>query len=100
MFNKKNLRKMNFIIGSLSIILVLLSMFDFQWRGASLVNAIPNVEIALLTPLKTEIVNLLGNDFGNSLFLILSINLAWYVCVVLPVYLFIFVKELLSIEKK
>lgn len=100
MFNKKNLRKMNFIIGALSIILVLLSMFDFQWRGASLVNAIPSVEISVLTPLKTEIVNLLGNDFGNSLFLILSINLAWYVCVVLPVYLFIFVKELIEIEKK
>lgn len=100
MFNKKNLRKMNFIIGSLSIIFVLLSMFDFQWRGSSLVNAIPSIEISVLTPLKIEIVNLLGNELGNSLFLILSINIAWYVCVVFPIYLFIFVKELISIEKK
>lgn len=99
MFNSKNIRKINFLFSALTIIIFIFGFFDIQWRGASLVNSMPNIEIQALLPIKTIIVNLVGQDYGQLINNILAINIIWYVIYVFPMWCWNFVKGVFNLEK-
>lgn len=99
MFNSKNIRKINFLFSALTIIIFIFGFFDIQWRGASLVNNMPNIEIQALLPVKTIIVNLVGNDYGQLINNVLALNIIWYVIYVFPMWCWNFVKGCLNLEK-
>lgn len=93
MFNKRNLTKINLLFGALSIMVFVFGFFDIQWRGASLVNNIPDIDILAFAPIKSMLVNLVGQDYGSLISNILQLNIIWYVFLVWPVWCFNFVKE-------
>lgn len=92
MFNKRNLVKISFFIAIFSIALYMAYAFDLQWRGSPLVNNTIDINIAILSPIKTQILDLLGQDFGNLLFNVICLNLGWYMFVVFPVWLINLIK--------
>jgi len=93
MFNKRNLTKINLLFGALSIMVFVFGFFDIQWRGASLVNNIPDIDIIAFAPIKSLLVNLVGQDYGALISNILQLNIIWYVFLVWPVWCWNFVKE-------
>lgn len=99
MFNSKNIRKINFLFSALTIIIFLFGFFDVQWRGASLVNNMPNIEIQALLPVKMIIVNLVGQDYGQLINNVLALNIIWYVIYVFPMWCWNFVKGCFDIGK-
>ena len=99
MFNSKNISKINFLFSALTIIIFILGVFDVQWRGAALVNNMPNIEIQALMPVKTIIVNLVGNDYGQLINNVLALNIIWYVIYVFPMWCWNFVKGCFNLEK-
>ena len=99
MFNSKNIRKINFLFSALTIIIFIFGFFDIQWRGASIVNNMPNIEIQALLPVKTIIVNLVGNDYGQLINNVLALNIIWYVIYVFPMWCWNFVKGCFNLEK-
>lgn len=92
MFNSKNIRKINFLFSALTIIIFIFGFFDIQWRGSSIVNNMPNIEIQALLPVKTIIVNLVGQDYGQLINNVLALNIIWYVIYVFPMWCWNFVK--------
>lgn len=99
MFNSKNIRKINFLFSALTIIIFIFGFFDIQWRGSSIVNNMPNIEIQALLPVKTIIVNLVGNDYGQLINNVLALNIIWYVIYVFPMWCWNFVKGCFNLEK-
>ena len=99
MFNSKNIRKINFLFSALTIIIFIFGFFDIQWRGASIVNNMPNIEIQALLPVKTIIVNLVGQDYGQLINNVLALNIIWYVIYVFPMWCWNFVKGCFNLEK-
>lgn len=93
MFNKRNLTKINLLFGALSIMVFVFGFFDIQWRGASLVNNIPDIDILAFAPIKSMLVDLVGQDYGALISNILQLNIIWYIFLVWPVWCFNFVKE-------
>lgn len=93
MFNKRNLTKINLLFGALSIMVFVFGFFDIQWRGASLVNNIPDIDILAFAPIKSMLIDLVGQDYGALISNILQLNIIWYVFLVWPVWCFNFVKE-------
>ena len=92
MFNKRNLKKINLIFGVLTIIIFMFGFFDIQWRGSSLVNNLPNIDIMAFAPIKTLLINLIGNDYGVLISNVLQLNVIWYVFLVWPVWCWDFVR--------
>lgn len=99
MFNSKNIRKINFLFSALTIIIFIFGFFDIQWRGATIVNNMPNIEIQALLPVKTIIVNLVGQDYGQLINNVLALNIIWYVIYVFPMWCWNFVKGCFDIGK-
>lgn len=95
MFNKKNLTKISFILGVISIIFYMAYAFGLSWRGSPLITNTINIDISILNPIKTQILNLLGNDYGLMLYNIVCLNLGWYFFVVFPVWLINLIKGVL-----
>lgn len=93
MFTKSNFKKISFLIGALSIIIFMFQFFGVQWRGEALVTIAPNIELTALAPVKSLLVSLIGNDYGQLINNILCINIIWYVFVGFPVWLWYWVKE-------
>lgn len=93
MFSKKYFTKISFIIGIVSVLVYMFAFFAVQWRGATLVNLAPNIEITALAPVKAILVGLVGNDFGQLFNNIICINIVWYVVVGFPVWCFHWIKE-------
>ena len=99
MFNSKNIRKINLLFSALTIIIFIFGFFDVQWRGATIVNNMPNIEIQALLPVKTIIVNLVGQDYGQLINNVLALNIIWYVIYVFPMWCWNFVKGCFNLEK-
>lgn len=99
MFSKNNIKKASYLFGALTIIIFLFGFFDIQWRGYSLVNNLPSIEIQLLQPIRTIILDFIGQDYTNLLMNIISLNLCWYVFVVFPIWCWHFVRGLLDWTK-
>lgn len=99
MFNSKNLRKINLLFGALTIIIFIFGFFDIQWRGSSLINSVPNIEIQVFAPIKTIIVNLVGQDYGQLINNIICLNIIWYVIVVFPVWCWNLIKGVSGFDK-
>ena len=99
MFNSKNIRKINFLFSALTIIIFIFGFFDVQWRGVTIVNNLPNIEIQALLPVKTIIVNLVGQDYGQLINNVLALNIIWYVIYVFPMWCWNFVKGCFNLEK-
>lgn len=99
MFNSKNLRKINLIFGALTMALFIFAFFDVQWRGSSLVNNVIDIEILALAPIKSILINLVGQDYGQLINNILALNIIWYVVIVFPIWCWDFVRRLLPYEK-
>ena len=99
MFNSKNIRKINFLFSALTIIIFIFGFFDIQWQCASIVNNMPNIEIQALLPVKTIIVNLVGQDYGQLINNVLALNIIWYVIYVFPMWCWNFVKGCFDLEK-
>lgn len=98
MFNGKNLRKINLLVAGLSVLVFMFAFFDIQWRGATIVNTVPNIEITALAPVKAILVNLVGNQYGQLINNILCLNIVWYVIVVFPVWIWNWVREVIHID--
>lgn len=92
MFNKNNLKKINFLFGLVTMLVFLFGFFNIQFQGATIVNNIPNIELTILNPIKSIIVDLVGTDYGQLITNILSLNIAWYVVVVFPVWCWYFIR--------
>lgn len=99
MFNAKNLRKISLIYGAITLIIFMFGFFDIQWRGASLINNMPNIEIQALAPIKTILVNLVGQDYGQLINNIVCLNLVWYIIVVFPVWCWNFVRRAIHLDE-
>lgn len=95
MFNKKNLTKISLFIGLFSVALYMSYAFGLSWRGSDIVTNTINIDISILNPIKTQIMNLLGNDYGLMLFNIICLNIGWYFFVVFPVWLCNIIKEVI-----
>lgn len=98
MFNKKNLVKMNLFIGLLSIAFYMSYVFGLSWRGSPLITSVINIDIAILNPIKTQVLSFLGNDYGLLIYNILCLNLGWYIFVVFPVWVYNLIKGVLTRE--
>lgn len=98
MFNKRNLTKISLFIGLFSVALYMSYAFGLSWRGSALVTNTINIDISILNPIKTQIMNLLGNDYGLMLYNIICLNLGWYVFVVFPCWVYHLIKGVLVNE--
>lgn len=99
MFNKRNLTKINFIFGALSIIIFLFEFFNIQWRGQTLVNSMVDIDILAFAPIKTTLINLVGQEYGVLISNILQLNIVWYVFLVFPCWCWYFIRGCLINEK-
>lgn len=93
---KNNLRKLYFIFNLILIFLVLFNTFNVQWRGATIVNTLINVDIPLLNPIETTLNNVFSSDLVNLLLPLLYSNIAYLVIIQIPLGLMSWVKELLG----
>ena len=95
MFTKSNFKKISYWLAILSIVLFLFGFFGVSFRGNLIVTNVININIPLLAPLKTIIVNLCGSDYGQLIYNIVCVNLVWYVVVGFPVWVYHLIKGVL-----
>lgn len=91
MLDKKYLKKINYLFSCLSIILILLASFAVQFDGFN-ISTIPSFSISLLAPVNNIIIDFCGASLGNVIISILSLNICYYVFIVLPFGLFNWVR--------
>ena len=99
MFNKKNLVKMSLFIGVLSVAFYMAYAFGLSWRGQPLITNVIDINITILSPIKTQILDFLGNDYGSLLYNIICLNLGWYIFVVFPCWVYHLIKGVLVYER-
>lgn len=91
--SKKNLKKLNFIYCMLVVICVVLYTFGVHWDNTTLVNSLPLMNNAIITPILNAISNFVGNtEITTMLFAIFTYILLYYVFIVLPISLYHFVR--------
>lgn len=98
MLEKSSLKKLNYLFTALSILFLLIGFFALKFDNIS-ISSIPTIEISLLNPIYNIINDLCSNDLAILINNLLTINIAYYVFIVLPFSLFNFVKGLLIWKK-
>ena len=78
MLDKKHLNKISLLFSSISIVLILLACFNFQFDGIS-VASVPSFSISLLAPVNNIIIDFCGASLGNIIISII-INIYYIIC--------------------
>lgn len=91
--SKKGLKRLNFIYCTIVILCVVLYTFQVQWDSTTLINNLPLMDNAVITPIRTAISNFVGNsEITTMIFAILTYILLYYAFIVLPIALYHFVR--------
>lgn len=96
--SKRSFGKITFIYFSLVVILCLFSAFGVEFRGSPLVTLNPILDIELLSPIRSTIIELFGsNSITDCIWCIMTYGILWFVFICIPMYMWYFIKGVFRI---
>lgn len=99
MITQKKFKNITYIYMLLSIIISFILTFGVSWRGSPIITNTISFDIELLDPIKTIIIDTTNLDVGTFIYNIFVLNIIYYVFIVFPISLLIWLKGVFSHEK-